>query len=100
MEPEDFEDYIKDTERAIVERMIKEKEKQFSEGCIDGYELIKAHGREAIEGTDKDSAMEALNRMMGYFIQMEEYEKCTVIQNVYKEVFKAETEPIFPNFLS
>ncbi len=100
MEPEDFEDYIKDTERAIVERMIREKEKQFSEGCIDGYELIKEHGREAIEGTDKDSAMEALNRMMGYFIQMEEYEKCTVIQNVYKEVFKAETTPIFPNFLS
>ena len=100
MEPEDFEDYIKDTERAIVEKMIKEKEKQFSEGCIDGYELIKEHGREAIEGTDKDSAMEALNRMMGYFIQMEEYEKCTVIQNVYKEVFKTETTPIFPNFLS
>jgi hypothetical protein len=100
MEPEDFEDYIKDTEREIVEQMIREKEKQFSEGCIDGYELIKTHGREAIDGTDKDSAMEALNRMMGYFIQIEEYEKCTVIQNVYKEVFKAETTPIFPNFLS
>jgi len=38
--------------------------------------------------------------MMGYFIQMEEYEKCTVIQKVYKEVFKEETEPIFPKFLS
>ena len=58
MEPEDFEDYIQDAEREIIDRM------------------------------------------MGYFIQMEEYEKCTVIQKVYKQAFKEDTDPIFPKFLS
>ena len=100
MEPEDFEDYIQDTEKEIIEKMIREKEKQFSEGCIDGYELISEHGTGAIKGTEPKDAKEALNRMLGYFIQMEEYEKCTVIQKVYKEAFKVETEPIFPKFLS
>ena len=100
MEPEDFEDYIQDTEKDLIEQMIREKEKQFSEGCIDGYELISEHGTGAIKGTEPKDAKEALNRMLGYFIQMEEYEKCTVIQKVYKEAFKVETEPIFPKFLS
>ena len=100
MEPEDFEDYIQDTEKDLIEQMIREKEKQFNEGCIDGYHLLNEHGAEAIKGTEPESAKEALNRMMGYFIQMEEYEKCTVIQKVYKEVFREETEPIFPKFLS
>ena len=100
MEPEDFEDYIQDTEKEIIEQMIREKEKQFSEGCIDGYELIIEHGAGAIKGSEPKAAKEALNRMLGYFIQMEEYEKCTVIQKVYKKAFKVETEPIFPKFLS
>ena len=100
MEPEDFEDYIQDTEKEIIEQMIREKEKQFSEGCIDGYELISEHGAGAIKGTESKDAKEALNRMLGYFIQMEEYEKCTVIQKVYKKAFKVETEPILPKFFS
>ena len=100
MEPEDFEDYIQDAEKEIIEQMIREKEKQFSEGCVDGYELISEHGAGAIKGTEPKDAKEALNRMLGYFIQMEEYEKCTVIQKVYKEAFRSEAEPIFPKFLS
>ena len=100
MEPEDFEDYIQGTEKEIIEQMIREKEKQFSEGCVDGYELIIEHGAGAIKGTDPEVAKEALNRMTGYFIQMEEYEKCTVIQKVYREAFRSEAEPIFPKFLS
>ncbi len=100
MEPEDFEDYIQDTEKEIVEQMIREKEKQFSEGCVDGYQLLIKHGAGAIKGTDPEVAKEALNRMTGYFIQMEEYETCTVIQKVYREAFRSEAEPIFPKFLS
>lgn len=100
MEPEDFEDYIQDAERHIAESLIREKEKQFTEGCIEGYKLLKEHGKAAIEGTEKNEAMEALNRMLGYFIQVEEYEKCSDIQKLYKQVFKKETTPIFPRFLS
>ena len=100
MEPEDFEDYIQDAEKHIIEKMIREKEKQFSQGCVEGYNLLKEHGKEAIEGTEKEEAMEALNRMLGYFIQLEEYEKCSYIQKIFEQTFKKETTPIFPKFLS
>jgi hypothetical protein len=36
--------------------------------------------------------------MLGYFIQIEEYEKCTVLQKVYKQTFKKDMVPIFPTF--
>ena len=100
MEPEEFEEYISGEEKAIVEKMIREKEKAFSEGCREGFELIKKLGEDAIIKTDLPEAKEALNRMIGFFIQMEEYEKCTLIQSVYRKVFKEETTPIFPNFLN
>lgn len=100
MEPEDFEDFIQDAEKHIIEKMIREREKQFSEGCMEGYKILKEHGRKAIKGTEKEEAMEALNRMIGYFIQIEEYEKCSDIQKIFKQEFKTETTPIFPKFLS
>jgi hypothetical protein len=31
---------------------------------------------------------------------VEEYEKCADIQKIFKQVFKKETEPIFPTFLA
>lgn len=99
MEPEDFEDYTNDIQKETVERMIKESEKKFSEGCMEGYILLEQHGAAAVRETEEKEATEALNRMMGYFIQMEEYEKCSVIQRVFREAFNVETTPIFPNFL-
>lgn len=99
MDYEEFEEFISEEQQKIVAKMIKEKEKAFSEGCREGYTLIKEHGREAIENTNLPEAKEALNRMMGFFIQMEEYEKCSEIQKIYIDIFKENTSPIFPNFL-
>lgn len=98
MEPEDFDQEFTFDEKEIIEKMIKEKEKQFSQGCQEGYLLIEKHGKEALDLTDKESSEEAVRRMLGYFIQIEEYEKCAVLQSVYREVFKREISPIFPNF--
>ena len=98
MEPEDFEDYIQDTEKEIIEQMIREKEKQFSDGCQEVYLLIQEHGKKALDLSDKESAQEACRRMLGYFIQVEEYEKCSVIQKVYNQTFKKDISPIFPTF--
>jgi hypothetical protein len=36
--------------------------------------------------------------MLGYFIQIEEYEKCSVIKKVYNQTFKKDIVPIFPTF--
>lgn len=99
MDNEEFEEYISSEDRRIVQEMIREKEKAFSQGCREGFKLIEEHGKDAIENTDQKEAKEALNRMLGYFIQMEEYEKCSLIRKVYQETFKGDTSPIFPNFL-
>ena len=98
MEPEDFDQEFTFDEKEIIDQMIKEKEKQFSQGCQEGYLLIEQHGKKALDLTDKESAQEACARMLGYFIQVEEYEKCTVLQKVYKQTFKKDIVPIFPTF--
>lgn len=98
MEPEDFEQEFTFDEKEIIDQMIREKEKQFSQGCQEGYLLIAQYGKDALDLADKGSAQEACQRMLGYFIQIEEYEKCSVIQRVYKQAFKKEISPIFPTF--
>jgi len=99
MDYEEFEEYISSEDKKIVEEMIKEKEKAFSQGCREGYQLLKDYGIKAIGKTELNEAKEALNRMMGYFIQMEEYEKCSEIQKIYIQIFKEDVSPIFPKFL-
>ena len=98
MEPEDFDQEFTFDEKELIDQMIKEKEKQFSQGCQEGYLLIEQHGKKALDLTDEESAQEACRRMLGYFIQVEEYEKCTVLQKVYKQTFKKDIVPIFPTF--
>ena len=98
MEPEDFDQEFTFDEKELIDQMIREKEKQFSNGCQEGYLLIEQHGKKALDLTDKESAQEACARMLGYFIQVEEYEKCTVLQKVYKQTFKKDIVPIFPTF--
>jgi len=98
MEPEDFDQEFTFEDREIIDQMIREKEKQFSQGCQEGYLLIQEHGKKALDLSDKESAQEACQRMLGYFIQIEEYEKCTVLQNVYRQAFKKEISPNFQTF--
>lgn len=99
MEPEDFEDYLQEAKNELVEKMVRDSEKKFTEGCIEGYKLIKDHGVECIDlNGDTKSSMEALNRMLGYFIQIEHYEKCVAIKKTYEEAFGKAPTPIFPNF--
>ena len=98
MEPEDFDQEFTFDEKEIIDQMIREKEKQFSQGCQEGYLLIEQHGKKALDLSDKESAQEACQRMLGYFIQIEEYEKCSVIKKVYNQTFKKDIVPIFPTF--
>ena len=98
MEPEDFDQEFTFDEKELIDQMIREKEKQFSQGCQEGYLLIEQHGKKALDLSDKESAQEACQRMLGYFIQIEEYEKCSTIKNVYEQTFKKDISPIFPTF--
>lgn len=98
MESEDFED-IEDIKREILQRRVRESEKIFTDGCNEGYQFLKDHGKLCIDlAHSKDSARSALQRMLGYFIQIEQYEKCSIIKKVYRESFNDDPDPIFPNF--
>jgi phosphosulfolactate synthase (CoM biosynthesis protein A) len=98
MEPEDFDSEFSFDEQELIDQLIREKEKQFSQGCQEGYLLIKEHGKKALDLSDKESVQEACRRMLGYFIQIEEYEKCSVIKKVYNQAFKKDIVPILPTF--
>ena len=95
---DNFEDFTEDAQQELVEQMVREKERAFISGCIDGFDLLEKHGEECLQGVDPDSTKEALQRMIGYFISIEEYEKCTLIQNLYVGYYKEEITPRFPNF--
>ena len=96
MEPEDFEEYIKDAEERFRKHEIKMREKEFSEACLEGYNIIEENGWEVIKA--EDSTEEATQRMLGYFIQIEHYEKCAVIKDAFIKVFKKDPIPVFPKF--
>lgn len=99
MEPEEFEDYLQEAKEESG-RAIKEREIRFTQGCIEGYNLLQKHGIKCIDKKDSKEAEEAINRMLGYFIQIEDYEKCSVLKKVYKKAFKEDPTPVFPSFLN
>lgn len=100
MEPEDLEDLIRRGEERFQQELQEERIKEFKEACEEGYQMLENHGTECIPKEDGiESARRALDKMLGYFISLEEYEKCSKIKSVYLEAFKKEPEPETPNFL-
>ena len=101
MEPEDFEEnkreYLEDDGAQLREQLVRVREKIFSEGCLETYNLLEIHGSQCLTKTDPDQKL-ALNKMLGYFIQIEHYEKCSLVKKIYQEVFKETPNPEFPNF--
>lgn len=63
--------------------------------CDEGFSLLK---QAALTGTDlqsiKDSNL-ALRRMLGFFVDHEEFEKCALVKMLLEKHFPGNTEPIF-----
>ena len=78
----------------ILDDLIKAKRKAFIEGCEEGYELLRVNGQECLNVVPEFEAREALRRMLGHFEQTEEFEKCSLIAEVYKERYKEKITPI------
>lgn len=63
--------------------------------CDQGFDLLK-HG--ALAGTDIQSINDsnlALRRMLGFFVDQEEFEKCAILKSVLEKHFPGNTDPIF-----
>jgi hypothetical protein len=88
---EDYEDF---EPIGLLDDLIKAQRKAFIEGCEEGYELLRVNGQECLSAVSESQAREALRRMLGHFEYTEEFEKCTLIANIYKERYKEKITPI------
>jgi hypothetical protein len=88
---EDYEDF---EPIGILDDLIQTRRKRFIEGCEEGYELLRVNGQECLNVVPESEAREALRRMLGHFEQTEEFEKCTLIAEVYRDRYKEKITPI------
>jgi len=69
---------------------------RFVAWCNEGYEALQHIGVEAIKDKEKrKEANRAMRRMLGLFIDREEYEKCAFLKTTLENNFPGETEPLF-----
>lgn len=95
---EEFESFLPKSRKDRLEEESKKRKQKFAQGCLEGYKLLEEFGGECIQGIGRKKAVETLNRMIGYFIQNEEYEKCSVIKKIHFKTFGSYPSPIFINF--
>ena len=50
--------------------------------CNEAYSLLKEEGLRVSTEKDKEQANLALRRMLGLFIEEEEYEKCVLVRDI------------------
>jgi hypothetical protein len=67
---------------------------QFMLWCRQGYELIE-QGAQVSDLEDPSQANLAMRRMLGLFIDTEEYEKCGVLKIILEREFPGNTSPVF-----
>ncbi len=71
------------------------RRENFISYCSEGFDLLE---KAAVSGTDLKSIKEAnfaMRRMLGFFVDQEEFEKCSVIKGLLDKHFPGNTEPIF-----
>jgi hypothetical protein len=77
------------------EELKRSKKENFVFYCDQGFDLLQ---QAALAGTDlksiKDSNF-ALRRMLGFFVDQEEFEKCAFLKMMLEKHFPGNTEPIF-----
>jgi len=77
------------------EELGRTRKENFIFYCDQGFDLLT---QAAMAGTDlksiKDSNL-ALRRMLGFFVDQEEFEKCSLIKMLLEKHFPGNTEPIF-----
>jgi len=63
--------------------------------CNEAYSLLKEEGLKVKTEKDKEQANLALRRMLGLFIEEEEYEKCILLKDILEKNFSHNTSPLF-----
>lgn len=63
--------------------------------CNEAYDLLQQDGLKLTTKEDKEQARLAMRRMLGLFIEEEEYEKCILVKQILEKNFKGDITPLF-----
>lgn len=63
--------------------------------CNEAYDLLRQEGLKLSTEKDRNQALLAMRRMLGLFIEEEEYEKCILIKQILEKNFEGELTPLF-----
>jgi hypothetical protein len=67
----------------------------FTGYCNEAYTVLLEARKEKLSVSQFKDADLALRRMLGLFIDKEEYEKCSILKKFLDENFKGNNDPIF-----
>jgi hypothetical protein len=86
---------MKEGKEILKDGLQPSRKDDFVSYCSHGFDLLE---KAAVSGTDIKSIREAntaMRRMLGFFVDQEEFEKCSVIKGLLQKHFPGNTEPIF-----
>lgn len=78
-----------------VETDNKELQTTLIQWCNEAYDLLQQEGLKLTTKEDKEQARLAMRRMLGLFIEEEEYEKCILVKQILEKNFKGDVTPLF-----
>ena len=67
----------------------------FVESCNEAFVVLKQVKKEKMPVAEFGGAQLAIKRMLGLFIDQEEYEKCTFLKKFLDENFEGNNDPLF-----
>lgn len=73
----------------------KMKKQLFVDSCNEAFVVLNKAKKEKRGVSDIDGAQLAIRRMLGLFIDQEEYEKCIFLKKFLDENFEGNNDPLF-----
>lgn len=82
-----MEDEIFDIMGERRDNILNQRKQEFITGCYEAYELLTEHKEQVFDtkGVTKDSLKTTVDRMLTYFLEIEDYEKCQFLKDFASE---------------
>jgi hypothetical protein len=80
---------------SMKQNILSMKKQKFIESCNEAFSALCLVEFENIDLNDVQDANFALRRMLGLFLDLEEYEKCSLVQRILNHHFPGNSSPLF-----
>jgi hypothetical protein len=82
-------------EGEIRRKMEKEVRKKFRTAAYKGYYMLVKKGIDAVDESDRESAVIAIRRILGLMQEEEEFERCAFLADFLKNEMGVSPDPMF-----